>query len=78
MSQTMNNTPLPYRTVARILRRNGFRPIPKSGSSHEKWVRVDGENLVVRMNGMNRMIWRRLVKEHNLQDVEGTDGRKYY
>ena len=74
----MNNTPLPYRTVARILRRNGFSPIPKSGSSHEKWVRGDGEHLVVRMNGMNRMIWRRLVKEHNLQDVEGTDGRKYY
>ena len=76
MSQSMNNTPLPYRTVARILRRNGFRPIPKSGSSHEKWVRCDGEHLVIRMNGMNRMIWRRLVKEHNLQDVEGTDGRK--
>lgn len=72
----MNNTPLPYRIIARILRRNGFRSISKSGSSHEKWVRGDGEHLVVRMNGMNRMIWRRLVKEHNLQDVEGTDGRK--
>ena len=72
----MNNTPLPYRIIARILRRNGFRPIPKSGSSHEKWVRGDGEYLVVGMNGMNRMIWRRLVKEHNLQDVEGTDGRR--
>lgn len=71
----MNNTPLPYRTIARILRRNGFNPIPKSGSSHEKWVRGGG-CLVVRMNGMSRMIWRRLVKEHNLQDVEGTDGRK--
>ena len=72
----MNNTPLPYRTVARILRRNGFRPIPKSGSSHEKWGRGDGEKLVVRMNGMNRMIWRRLVKEDNLICVDGTDYRK--
>ena len=72
----MNNTPLPYRTVARTLRRNGFRPIPKSGSSHEKWVRVDGEHLVVRMNGMNRMIWLRLVKEHKLICVDGTDYRK--
>ena len=72
----MNNTPLPYRTVARILRRNGFSPIPKSGSSHEKWVRCGGEHLVIRMNGMNRMIWRRLVKEHKLIHVEGTDGRR--
>ena len=72
----MNNTPLPYRTVARILRRNGFRPIPKSGSSHEKWVRVDGEHLVVTMNVMNRMIWRRLVKEYKLICVDGTDYRK--
>ena len=72
----MNNTPLPYRTIARILRRNGFHPIPKSGSSHEKWVRGGGEHLIVGMSGVNRMIWRRLVKEHNLQDVEGTDGRK--
>ena len=72
----MNNTPLPYRTVARILRRNGFRPIPKSGSSHEKWVRVDGEHLVVRRNGMNRVIWRRLGKEHKLICVDGTDYRK--
>ena len=72
----MNNTPLPYRIIARILLRNGFRPIPKSGSSHEKWVRGGGEYLVVGMSGVNRMIWSRLVKEHNLQDVEGTDGRK--
>lgn len=72
----MNNTPLPYRTVARILRRNGFNPIPKSGSSHEKCVRGGGECLVVRMNGMNRMIWRRIVKEHKLIHVEVTDGRK--
>ena len=72
----MNNTPLPYRTVSMILRRNGFRPIPKSGSSHEKWVRGDGEHLVVGMNGMNRMIWRRLVKEHKLIYIDGTDYRK--
>ena len=72
----MNNTLLPYRTVARILRRNGFRPILKSGSSHDKWVRGDGEHLVVRMNGMNRMIWRRIVKDHKPIHVEGTDGRK--
>lgn len=72
----MNHTPLPYRIVARILRRNGFRPIPKSGSSNEKWVRGGGEHLVIRMLGVNRMIWRRLVKEHNLKDVEGTDGRR--
>ena len=72
----MNNTPLPYRTIVRILRRNGFLPIPKSGSSHEKWVRGDGEHLVVGMTGVNHMIWRRLVKEHNLIHVEGADGRK--
>lgn len=72
----MNNTPLPYRAIARILRRNGFRPIPKSGSSHEKWVRGDGEHLVVGMNGMNRMIWRRLCKEHKLINLDGTDYRK--
>ena len=73
MSQSMNNTPLPYRTIARILRRNGSRPIPKSGSSHEKWVRGDGEHLVISMSGVNHMIWRMLVKEHNLQDVKVTD-----
>lgn len=72
----MNNTPLPYRTVARILRRNGFLPIPKSGSSHEKWARGGVEHLVVSMNGVNRMIWRRLCKEHNLINTEGTDYRK--
>ena len=68
----MNNTPLSYRTVARILRRNGFRPILKSGSSHDKWVRGDGEHLVVRMNGMNRMIWHR-AKDHKLIYIDGTD-----
>ena len=72
----MNDTPLPYSTVARILRRNGFRPIPKSGRSHAKWVRRGAEHLVTSTNGMNRMIWRRLVKEHKLIHVEGTDGRK--
>ena len=72
----MNNTPLPYRTVARILRRNGFLPIPKSGSSHEKWVRGDGEHLVISMNGVNRMILRRLCKEHKLIYNDGTDYRK--
>ena len=72
----MNNTPLPYRTIARILRRNGFRPIPKSGSSHEKGVRGDGEHLVISMNGVNHMIWRRLCKEHKLIHVDGTDYRK--
>ena len=72
----MNNTLLPYRTVARILRRNGFRPILKSGSSHDKLVRGDGEHLVVRMNGMNRMIWRRIVKDHKLIHIDGTDYRK--
>lgn len=72
----MNNTPLPYRTVAMILRRNGYRPIPKSGSSHEKLVRGDGEHLVVRVTGVNHMIWRRIGKEHKLILVEGTDGRK--
>ena len=72
----MNNTPLPYRTIARIFRRNGFRTIPKSGNSHEKWVRGGGEHLMIRMVCANHMIWRRLVKEHNLICVDGTDYRK--
>ena len=29
-----------------------------------------------KFHGMNRMIWRRLVKEHKLIYVEVTDGRK--
>ena len=73
MNDEGKDTLLQYRIVARILRRNGFRPILKSGSSHEKFVRDDGEHLVVRINGMNRMVWRRIGKDHKLIHVYGID-----
>ncbi len=41
-----------------------------------KRMRRGGEHLVVRMTGVNHMIWRRLVKERKLQDIDWANGRK--
>ena len=71
-----NNTGIPYRIIAAILRKNGFVELRKSRSTHQKWRLGNGEYLIVRKPVCNRMIWRRLVKEHKLIYIDGTDYRK--
>jgi predicted RNA binding protein YcfA (HicA-like mRNA interferase family) len=34
--------PLDHRDVVRILTNLGFSPLPRTGTSHEQWVRVSG------------------------------------
>lgn len=53
--------------VRRTLIRNGFSEEGQNGS-HVKFVR-DGKHLVVTnaSSGVNRMVWRRLKKEHGIK-----------
>lgn len=53
-----------YIDCARVLRKNGFTELHQKGS-HVKWER-DGKHLVLKIQKVNGMIWRRLCKEHHL------------
>lgn len=55
---------LKYKDCARALRKNGFVELHQKGS-HVKWER-GGKHLVLKVQNVNRMIWRRLCKEHHL------------
>lgn len=55
---------LKYIDCARILRKNGFTELHQKGS-HVKWER-GGKHLVLKVQKVNGMIWRRLCKEHHL------------
>jgi len=39
--------PLTCAEVKRILKRLGFAPEPRSGTSHEKWIKIDGSRKYV-------------------------------
>ena len=56
-----------FSDVRRELIRNGFA-IDSQNGSHVKFVR-DGKHLVVTnaSSGVNRMVWRRLKKEHGIK-----------
>lgn len=69
-----------YKEQIRVLKFNGFEYTRKGHGSHEIWSR--GSEMIVLVNGggghcTNAMIFRRLIKEHNLVLVDGM-GRKVY
>ena len=52
-----------FREASIILKRNGFKPDHKKGDHHH-FIK-DGKRIVISYN-LNPMIWKRLVKENNL------------
>lgn len=56
------------REIKRILRRNKYKVVRSCGS-HEIWENANGDKLSLNANNINRMVWQRLVKEHNI-DLE--------
>lgn len=58
---------LKFCDVRRTLIRNGFSEESQNGS-HVKFIR-NGIHVVITNagNGVNRMVWRRIKKEHNIQ-----------
>lgn len=54
------------REIKKILRRNGYKIVRSNGTSHEIWENEAGDSLSLNANNINRMVWQRLVKEHNI------------
>ena len=52
------------REARQVLRRNGFIYV-KSKGDHDIFERGD-ERITVTSTGLNRMVWRRMVKSHSL------------
>jgi len=63
-ADTMHNTGYKLKDVEPIILRNGFHFVTQRGS-HRKYKRGNAF-LIVRSNDINRMIWRRLCREHKL------------
>jgi len=63
----MSGAEIKWRVCHKILIANGFVPTTCNGS-HQKYVR-DGKHIVISHLLVNRMLWRRLVKENNLKEV---------
>ena len=52
--------------IKRILKENGFTVVRSKGS-HNVWEHnVTKRHLVLPANGINRIVWQRLVKEFNI------------
>lgn len=51
--------------IKKIINRNGFKFLRQKGS-HVSYRHDDGRTIWISESGVNRMIWRRLVKEANL------------
>lgn len=56
---------LDFRKIERIILMCGFEKQKNIRTSHLKY-RRGSETIVLTANGVNRMMWRRLCKEHNL------------
>lgn len=57
-----------YRTVEKILKNNGFDRIKKNSSDHVKFYNNKGKHVSIpKKRNVNNMLWRRLVKENNLE-----------
>lgn len=54
--------------VRRVILSNGFLFLRQSGS-HQMYRHEDGRTIVISECGVNRMIWRRLIKENHLVGV---------
>lgn len=53
--------------VIQILRYNGYRYVDCKGSHYHWYRESDGDKINLPMNkDVNPMLWRRIVKEHNL------------
>ena len=63
----MKNTGYRYRDLARILLTNGFTAVSQRGG-HVKWAR-GSESMVISNPTTNRMIWKRLCKEHKINET---------
>ena len=63
----MKNTGYRYRDLSRILLNNGFTAVSQKGG-HVKWVKGN-ECMVISNPTTNRMIWRRLCKEHKINET---------
>jgi hypothetical protein len=56
------------REIKRILKDNGYSVKRSNGTSHEIWEnKVTGDKLSLNSKHINRMVWQRLVKEHNIK-----------
>jgi predicted RNA binding protein YcfA (HicA-like mRNA interferase family) len=54
------------REIRKILKKNGYVVIRTTGD-HNIWEHtVTGDRLSLNYNKVNRMVWQRLVKEHNI------------
>ena len=53
-----------YREVEKCLLKNGYEFVSQKGS-HRKF-KKGSSVIVIKVNSVNRMLWQRLVKEHNL------------
>lgn len=54
------------REVKQIIRDNGYRFDRQTGS-HEIYKNDEGDSITIKSTKCNKMIFQRLVKEHNLQ-----------
>lgn len=59
-----NGNGFKYRLIHHILIKNGFT-LGKCKGSHQKYYK-NNRMLVVSVNGVNEMLWKRLCQEHNI------------
>ena len=59
-----HNNDIKFKEADRVLRRNGF-VYDRTKGSHHYYIR-DGKPVVINIK-TNRMVWRRICKENNLQ-----------
>ena len=53
------------REIEIILRNNGWKPTRQTGS-HVIYENDKGEHMTIRYNKCNKMVFRRMIREHNL------------
>lgn len=51
--------------IKRILRKNGWIPVRQTGS-HIIYINNNGNHITIRCNNANPIVFRRLIKENNL------------
>lgn len=64
-----------YKECSRILEYNGFNFHHQSGS-HAIWRNERGKHISIKVSVVNACVWRRLVKENNLDECINKNKKK--